>query len=363
MSKFTRARTAYVAISNWWKNFTWPWKKSKAPKIRTPTHTSANVTGTFNSHFVGKMTGVIVDVVGFGLISIGYLIAGIWGSAVIAAIYFGIRLGTGFRVIQKQDFLVIERFGKFHRIAHDGPRLFLFLGIIDKIKLADTLAYQSFTVYNGDKAAELDFKDASAPVHANVWYAVANATDKKKSNWGKINAAIYAYTYAYGDPKSRIKEVVDGFMRPVLQSMSLDEAQMEKTSSGSDSPSVQLLKDKIVRKAMKTLGCEFDPSKPFVLSDIDIPAPLQEARANRLIAKAMADADAETGRGIREAIKAIKSEMPSITDDKAIETFINRVGLKTIENLNGANFQLIASDVGGVVRTLGVGPKNGVQQP
>lgn len=326
-------------------------------KVRTRVKSSANVTGTFGKHYVGRITGIITDGIGLLLMFFAYLLGGIWGAATIGTVYLGIRLGTGFRVIPKQEFIVIERFGKFHRIAHDGPRLFLFLGLIDKIKLQDTLAYQSFTVYNGDKAAELDFTDASAPVHANVWYAIANATHKKQSQWEKINAAIYAYTYAYGDPHARIKEVVDGFMRPLLQAMSLDEAQKEKTSSGEESPSQQLLKDKAVRKAMSTLGCHFDPSKPFVLSDIDIPESLQQARAARLIAKALADADAETGRGIREAVASIKQELPNITDDEAIKVYIDRVGLKTIEKLEGANFQLIASDVGGVVRTLGVGPQ------
>ena len=298
---------------------------------------------------------LIIDGFGIFITFLGLAIAGFWGMAITAVFWIGIRFGTGFRVIEKQEFWVIERMGKFHRVAHDGWHIFLFLGLIDKVKLVDTLAFQSFKVYTGDKGAEIDFTDSSAPVTAVVWFAVGNPRKKTTDSWREIDTEIVAWTYAYKDRLKRVQETVDGFVRPILQAMSLDEAQKEKTSS-EGSIADQLKKDKRVRAAMKGLGIHFDPNKPFILSDVDIPDDLKDARKIRLISDVLADADENRGRGLRNAIKAIVAESgDNLTWEQATKTFMDRTSLEALEKMEGANFQFVSPDIGGAIKTLGLG--------
>ncbi|MEZ4200649.1 MAG: hypothetical protein R3B69_03645 [Candidatus Paceibacterota bacterium] len=305
----------------------------------------------------------------FGLLgfSLGYQMEyPIWGLSFGWATWIAIRIGNDFRVIPKQEYRVVERFGQLYRVAHSGPRLFLLLGLIDKYAKngAGTLAYQRFEIYKGesekedDKKAEIDFRDASAPVTATVWYAVAQQKLKEawESDWSDINEQIIAWTYAFDDPMQRLFELVDGFVRPRLQELTLDEAQVETTKDPQNqSMSKLLLKDRDIKRAMAELGAEFDPNKPFVLSDVAVPEELQKVRSERLVASARADADKETGRGVSEAIDQIAT---SLEGDKAaaLAAFQTRVAQEVVKNKPG-DVQFIASDVGGLTRTLEVAPK------
>lgn len=301
---------------------------------------------------IGLLTGVVV--------STGFF-AALFGLLAGCTIWAGIRLGNDLRVVQKQQFLVVERFGEFHRVYHDGLQLLLLVGIIDRIKSEDTLAYQAFEVYTGDAGAAIDFKDASAPVTAVTWFAIGDPKKKEKmvaDDWAEIDEDIIQWTYAYEKVRQRIQEIVDGFVRPRLQNLTLDEAQVEKDKGGDKKEKGlgdELRTDRTVKAALKELGAYFDPKKALIISDIQIPDDLVKERARRLIALATANADEALAEGFKNSIKTIKDAVPGVSEEDVLQAVLTRLGYDTVQKLNVKDLQLIASDVGGVVRTLQVG--------
>lgn len=301
---------------------------------------------------IGLLSGIVI--------SDGFL-AGLFGLLAGWSIWGGIRLGNDLRIVNKQQFLVVERFGQFHRVCHDGIHVLLLVGLIDKIRAEDTLAYQAFEVYTGDAGAAIDFKDASAPVTAVTWFTIGDPKEKEKmtpGDWSKIDEDIIQWTYAYEKVRQRIQEIVDGFVRPRLQNLTLDEAQVEKDKGGDKKEKGlgdELRTDRNVKAALKEFGAYFDPKKAFIISDIQIPADLVKERARRLIAIATADADEALARGFKNSIETIKAAVPGVSEEDVLQAVLTRLGYDTVQKLNVKELQLIASDVGGVIRTLQVG--------
>ncbi|PIR43994.1 hypothetical protein COV23_02250, partial [Candidatus Wolfebacteria bacterium CG10_big_fil_rev_8_21_14_0_10_31_9] len=98
--------------------------------------------GRFKKNHHGKMVALLVLTGGcmiFGVI--GLIIIQLLDKELIfiipsclVIIWLTVYFAVGFMIAKKQEYLVIERLGKFYRIAHDGPRLFCLPGLIDKIR-------------------------------------------------------------------------------------------------------------------------------------------------------------------------------------------------------------------------------------
>lgn len=304
----------------------------------------------------------LVDALSVGLLGgIGHIVSYGWGILFGSCIYVGIRLANDLIINSKQDYVLVERLGKYYRIYHDGPKLLLWRGLIDRIPAngRGTLAFVQLPIYKGDTGAQFDFRDGSAPVTASVWWCVGDPSVKAgfSGDWTQLDDAIEAHVYAFEDSRMRLEEIIDGFVRPILQGLTIDDASTER-GAGSTMLSQKMMADPTVQAALRELGAWLDPTRAFVLSDVDIPTSLSEARQRRLVATANADADIQTGRGIRGALNKIRGPKPKdgdpdtrMGDHEAARIFGERNAQNVLTETK-PDISLVGSDVGGLARTL-----------
>lgn len=88
-------------------------------------------------------------------------LTGFWGAGIgLAFVWFGWCIYQGAFIVKQQDWVVIERLGKFHRVYFSGWHLRV-IGI-DTERSKGTLMAQCLKLYQDEGVAEMDFIDASA---------------------------------------------------------------------------------------------------------------------------------------------------------------------------------------------------------
>jgi len=248
-----------------------------------------------------------------------------------------------------QEFLVIERLGKYYAIKHSGIGFLCLRGVIDKVRDKGTLKALELPMY-ADEVAEfaIDFKDGSAPIDASIWHRIG----AENAAWGEIDRAIIAHTYAYENPGGRVEEIVDGHARPILQKHSIDEAQEKK-----DSIAGEVSKHPEVLDAMKKTGHFFVEGKGLIISDIALTQEIKDLRRQVLEGKKDAERDVAKGEGYARAIKGIIEEL-KVDKKTARGIYETQRGLETVEK-TGSNINFVAPTVDGVLITLGMNKSGG----
>ncbi len=242
-----------------------------------------------------------------------------------------------------QEYLVIERLGKFYGIKHSGIGFLCFRGIIDKVRDSGNLKVRELKMYADEKDDfAIDFKDGSAPIDASIWHRIG----KENSSWDEINRAIIAHVYAYKNPEGRVEEIVDGHTRPLLQSFSIDDAQEAK-----DSIAEKILGSEDVKRAMRKTGHFFVENKGLIISDIILPEEIRNLRRQVLEGKKDAERDIKKGAGYALAIKEVINKLGTSTE-RGIDIYQTQRGFETIET-TGSNVTFVAPDMKGLLVTVG----------
>tara|TARA_B100000508_G_scaffold4167_1_gene3308 strand:- start:1549 stop:2709 length:1161 start_codon:yes stop_codon:yes gene_type:complete len=270
-------------------------------------------------------------------------------AQITAAIWVFWLAVEGIRIIPKPMFWVVERFGQLWIVKQAGIRFFLLLGLVDKVREKNTFAFQRFKLYEGDKEAEIDFADgASAPVRGDCWFKI-------------VDAVLWTYAYTEGESYERVQQIVDGFIRPKMQALTISQARTEQTQDGKNLGQL-LAEDDGVKEALAEIGVELDVNKPFILSDIVISKEIQDALKEKLVAEILADADRLRASGVKDAIEDIlrgaRDMRGGISYAQAVKIFTDRTALQTLEKMaekGKVDFNFVAPDIGGVVKTFGVG--------
>jgi regulator of protease activity HflC (stomatin/prohibitin superfamily) len=284
--------------------------------------------------FLGGLLGGIIGSV-FGYFGTGFISgAMLWGFTYLA---------IGLTIVPQQEVWVIERLGKFCRILRPGVSFLCLPGVIDKIRTNESMKLRRIDLYDDEAGNEMDFEDGSAPIKAQVWF-----------NIGEEDGDIEKFVYEVTNPKMWIEERFDDYIRPLLQHLTIDDAQKQKNQIATEASNA-------LRDSVKEItGAILDKSKGLLITDIVLSKETKEARAKRLEGQTEAEKSIKVGEGYIKAILAIVKEAKKakapITFDQAAEIYEKQRGLETIGR-TGANVTFVAPDIKGVLKTVNIGTR------
>lgn len=269
-------------------------------------------------------------------------------SAII--LWSAIYISLGFRVINPKEFLVIERFGKFYRIVHPG--ITVICGFIDRVVYNSNSKYQRKNLYQ-DEPNNVDFQDGSAPVSMQVWWKIGDPAAEMNGDVKQLEEDICAFVYVATNPINKLEEVIDAFVRPLLQRMTIDGANIGKESVASSA-----MADEGLKNTLKEVGIYLEPKKGCLITDINLPPEIIKLREMQMEGKKDAERSSARGRGYAQAITAIMEEAKDagskINFKEAQEIFERQRGLEVVGS-TGANVSFVAPDIHGVMKTLDIG--------
>lgn len=286
---------------------------------------------------------------------LGTLTGAEWGMPVLlVCVWTAILFALGVTIVNKQGYLVIERFGKFQAVKYNGIRWIN--PFFSQIKEEGSLRVHTFKLYTDD-GAEIDFAcGGTAKVHAKASYMVGNPDDVRNEDWSAVTLQIIAWTYLYKDSVGRVSDVYDSALRPLVQALSIDEA---STAQGDVACKTAV---DVVTPLLAEIGAFRPAEKALILEDIELPDAVIEARQQELVAKGKAAADALIMQGPADGVLAVQAALKAkgcnMTVPQIIEWQLTSRGLDVIRDAK-ANVTFVASDVEGILRTLNVGGKGG----
>lgn len=287
------------------------------------------IAGGFLAGLLGGIIGSVFGYFGTGFISGAML----WGFTYLA---------IGLTIVPQQEVWIIERLGRFCRVLRPGVSFLCLPGIIDKIRTKESMKLRRIDLYEDEAGNEMDFEDGSAPIKAQVWFNIGVEDDDIKN-----------FVYEVTNPKMWIEERFDDYIRPLLQDLTIDEAQKQKNQIATEASNA--LRDSV----KKVTGAVLDKSKGLLITDILLSKETKEARAKRLEGQTEAERSAKVGKGYIDAIMAIikgaEDAGTKLTFDQARELYEKQRGLETIGR-TGANVTFVAPDIKGVLRTINIGP-------
>ena len=266
-----------------------------------------------------------------------------------AMVWTTIFLVWGFRIVPTVHYIVVERLGQYYYTKENGWALLVLPGIIDRIAPdggRGDYKYKKVDLYtSGGSKDNIDFTDGSAPIKAEIWYRINPDQKDSPALW----------TYVVKDSEARVREVIDSVARPKLQKISIDEAQQNL-----DSISEGVRNDPGVQRALKNVGAQLDPTRGFLITDVELPPGIVTMREELLVGTKEAGKQATQGLGYVRTILAIieeaKKNSQTIGLEQAISIYQTQRALETLGK-TGANITLVGENVKGVLMTMGLGGK------
>lgn len=292
---------------------------------------------------------------------------GAQGQTVIWMIIFGailwmiIYLAWGLRIVSENTYLVVERFGAYYYVKTTAGIVVMCLpGLIDRVAPyggRGDFKYHRIDLYTDEPDNKIDFVDGSATIVAQIWFRV-NPNQQLSPQDNKDGP--YRFVYRVENTENRIEEILDGTLRPVLQTESIDSAQK---NMGDISRTIREMPE--VKASLDELGVELDPNKGFLITDIKLDDETIAIRRQTLEGIKEAEKTAAKGKGFVGSILAImelaKESGNDISFSEAREIFERQVALDTVRN-TGANVTLVAPSINGVNMLLGIGEQGGKNQ-
>lgn len=257
----------------------------------------------------------------------------------------GIYLWYGLRFIPQNEFLVIERFGRYVRTVNAGPRILCFPDIVDRVApnggKGDYKKHR-IDLYADEPGNELDFKEGgSAAVKVQVWYRIYDP-----AKW----------VYAVKDSENRIEEISDGVLRSLTQKKTIEQA-----SKNLSNLSRKVQDDPGVKSSLAEIGAVLESDGGVIITDIVLGQRIQELRNLELEGTKEASKWKQEGRGFYLAVKAIMDEATAaknpITYEQAKDLYLTRTAQQAYER-SGAKSTFVSPDIKGVGIMLGAPGSN-----
>lgn len=316
---------------------------------------------------VPKPSGILT-ILKTALFTLGFLLSGGGGHLLATAIdadttfsgavllitvgsalaYVSIFCVVGLQIVREKKFMVIECLGQFDRVLLKG--LHVTFPILDTVRLEDNFQLRNVGIYSSSSPAEIDFKDASAPVTASASFRIGNPAYGDDDP--RIIDDVLDWTYRFSDPSERVSEVIDGAIRPILQGYKIDEASVAKERIACD-----VIKEAV--PGLRGTGAYLNPVKGVIIEDIKIPPEAQKLRERVLAAEKEAEATVQANSGVVRAIKAIQDNFKGadgtqISFDEAAGIWRHQVANDTLR-VTGSNVNIVGSGLEGVLKTIEVG--------
>jgi len=268
-----------------------------------------------------------------------------WGAGLgLAFAWIGFCIFKGSFVVQQQEYIVIERLGKFRNVFFSGWHLRV-IGV-DRIHVEGNLRARQLPLYTDIPGGqEISFKDTSAPIDASIWYQVGNPDDIANEKWSEVAKAVKAWTYVYTNPEERIDDLADSALRPRFQEKSIEQANQSRDDIATSA------KDEILSE-MAMFGAYAPKGNKFlVIENIKLPEEVVKLREMALEGEKRAQESENEAVGYWKAIKAIQTNL-SVTVEVARSIYETQRGLDTIRETKPA-MTLVGKDLGGVLINLG----------
>ena len=232
---------------------------------------------------------------------------------IIACVFFVLFILSGFFIVQQQNCAVIERLGKFHRIAESG--LHWRIPIIDSI-----LTRLSFRIHQLDVSVETKTLDN---VFVNVLVAV---------QYRVLEDKVFEACYTLHDPEHQIKAFVFDLVRAQVPRLTLDDV-FSKKDDIADAVKKELQKPMadFGYGIIKTLVTDINPDHNVkaAMNEINTAqrlrvAATEKGEAEKILKVKQAEAEAEAsilhGKGIAGQRQAIIEGL-----GQSVEEFVRQI--------------------------------------
>ncbi len=257
-------------------------------------------------------------------------------------LWVGIYLMYGIKFLEQRDFIVIERFGRFYRVALRGVRLLCFPGLIDKIVKKGTLEYLQLNLYEDAEGQEVDFKDGTAAIEGHAFYRIiSGGTDTDTT------AHILRFTYEIVDPLGRLRNLLDNLIRGRLQAMTIDQASKQKDGMWDN------IKSEGEISQLKQIGLELDDSRGIIITDIKLPEAIVKFRQQKLQGKADAERSTARGRGYSDSIRILQNKL-GISAQEAIALYNTQTGMELLREVKPGGMTFVAPGMQGVLASFDI---------
>jgi regulator of protease activity HflC (stomatin/prohibitin superfamily) len=271
---------------------------------------------------------------------------GVWGAGVgLAFVWLGFCVFQGSIIVKQQEFVVIERLGRFLTVYFHGWHVRV-IGV-DRVRASGELRAKRIQLYADEKGSKMDFSDASAPIDASMWYQIGDPADIATGTWDKVAEAIRAWVYTYEKPEERIYNLVDGELRPLFQRKKIDQANQDRNGIADE------VMDAIVPEMVKFGAYAPSSKKRLIIEDIDLPPEIIEMRSLVLKGQKRAEESENEAAGYWKAIKAIQGQL-HVTVEEARSIYETQRGLSTLERTK-PTLTLVGKDLANVLGTINLG--------
>lgn len=307
---------------------------------------------------MSPLVGHSITLTAYGLplvvvMALGFAIGNGWTAMGFAVIWAAFSFVASIRFVRKRTFLVVERFGYFWDVKFTGLRIII--PMIDNVVRRDDFLQKSVDLYKGD--VKIDFNDASAPIRASAWYQIGDPKKIDAGDFASVRDDVLTYVYRVreAEVESRIAEIFQGTLRPLLESSTLVDVQKngEKMAAQATDEATESLSE---------VGVYPFPAKGIIIADIALPDNVIALREQELQGEVEAKAAVSRARGYWEPLAQIKANLEKqgmrISDQEARDFFLTLRGFETIDK-TGSNISFVSSDLGGVLKTIGVGSVGG----
>lgn len=281
-------------------------------------------------------------------------------------VWFSIYTAIGIRIVKENHFMVIERFGAYHRTIatltknrESGLTVLCFPGLIDQIaKEGDYLQHllRLYTRPEGGNHA-IDFTDGSATVVIQVRWQFD--PDKEDPKLPESERASFKATYDTDDPERHMEEIIDSAARTLLQNKTIDEASKNLTGLGKE-----VAENDLVKYGLKKMGIKLDGERGVLFTDIILSPEVIKLRQQKMEGEKDAERATAQATGMAESIqKILKSANGSDVDPKkhltfqdAVAIYQNQLFLSALPETK-ANITLIAPGTEAIMKTMDIGKK------
>lgn len=269
-------------------------------------------------------------------------------------IWLSFYLSQGLTLVPQNSFLVIERLEQYYRTANEGVIVLLFPNWIDRIApnggQGDYKSHKVDYQTDAQNGGVVNFRDDSAKVIAEIWYSIKK--DAVRSLGSSQDNAPYRWVYAVRDSGQRIVDIIVNAARPLLQTHTIDEAQInlrDIEKEVTESPGVLA--------SLDAIGVQLDPNRGFLIKNIELPPETVRARRLALEGHKEAERQIAVGEGYANSILAIvrlaKAQGEEISFDQARAIYEYQRGLEQLGK-TGANISFVNPDIRGVMIALGM---------
>jgi hypothetical protein len=305
------------------------------------------------------LTLIVPGLLPFALgLAIGYGLSdwtAAWGFGFFCfMIWAGVFISIGIFGVEPMTAVALKRLNKSWTVVFNGigwKNRFLDSVLGETV----TLKLQSTKLFEDDpERAEIDFTDGSSPVSIIAYFTVGHPDDVHDEKWSALTKDVLKYLLAALGPRKRLDSVVDRYLRPKLQELSIDEANVKKGDFAEHTA------DKAA-PSLAEIGLYLPANDAIIVEDIALPPEIKEQRLKVLEAEKEAIAEeirlGGPAKGLIRTRDLLRDAGFVLPDSDILDWARTQIGLEALGK-TGSNITFIADSIPGVNKMITVGGRS-----